>query len=62
MVGREELGAMRERLDAVDVTEGPAQRERREEGENGGAEETGSQGGEVYAPGPNDYFTERIPR
>ena len=41
VVGREELRAVRERLDAVDVPERPAQRQRREQGEDGGADETG---------------------
>ena len=63
VVGREELRAVRERLDAVDVPERPAQRQRREQDEDGGADETGSHGAEVYAPGLIPaYFAPAIPR
>ena len=51
MIGREELRAVGERLDAVHVAERTAERERREEGEDGGAEETPFHDGKVYASG-----------
>ena len=52
VIGREELRPVRERLDALDVPERPAQRQRREQGEDGGAEETGSHEAKVYARRP----------
>jgi hypothetical protein len=42
---------VRERFDAVHVPERTAQRQRREKGEDGGADETGSHRGKVYALG-----------
>jgi hypothetical protein len=63
VVGREELRPLREELDAVDMPERPAQRERREQDEDGDADETGSHGAKVYASGPFPaYFTPAIPR
>jgi hypothetical protein len=54
---------VRERLDAVDVPEHPAQRERREQGEHGGADETGSHVWKVYASALFPaYFAPAIPR
>jgi hypothetical protein len=51
MVGREELRPLREDLQAVDVAEGPAQRQLREQGDDGGAAEKASHDWEVYAAG-----------
>ena len=49
MVRREELRPVREELETVDVAERPAQRQRREQGDDGGAAEKASHGAEVYA-------------
>jgi hypothetical protein len=44
MVGGEELGAVREGLEAVDVAERATQRQRREQGEDRSADERASHG------------------
>jgi hypothetical protein len=45
------------------VPKGAAQRQRREQGEDGGAEETGSHGAKVYASGLfSSYFAPAMPR
>jgi hypothetical protein len=45
------------------VAERPAQRERREQREDGGADETGSHGAKVYAPSlTRAYFAGTIAR
>ncbi len=63
MVGSEEVCAVREDLEAVDVPERSAQRQRREQGQHGDADETSSHGAEVYAPGRfRPYFTDVIAR
>lgn len=63
MVGGEEVCALREDLKAVDVPERSAQRQRHEQGEHGGADETSSHVAEVYAPGRfRPYFTAVIAR
>ena len=43
--GGEEPGSVREELEAVDVAERAAQRQRREQGEHGGADEESPHGG-----------------
>jgi hypothetical protein len=63
MVRRKELRPLREKPEAVDVPERPAQRQRREQGEDGDTDETRSHGAKVYAGRPPDaYFAEAIPR
>ena len=66
MVGREELRPLGQELEALDVAERPAQRQRREQGKQCGAAEKASHDAEVYAFGrpwhSTGYFTELIPR
>ena len=55
MVGMEELRSLRKELGAIDVAEGPSQRQRREQGEYGGAKEAPHDEG-VYAVGRGHLF------
>ena len=62
MVGREELRALREELEAVDVAERAAQRQRREQGEDGGADEKPLTSGKSTLPPFQAYFADVIAR
>ena len=63
MVRREQERPVGELLGTVDVPERPGQSQRREQGEDGGADETGSHDAEVYAPGRfRPYFADVIAR